>query len=114
MYQLCSLLQLDKSKQLGRSCAVTAQEHCLLQKEQLLSAVLVTSLDTHHVLGYLNRHRFADVHLKVCAERAKTAVLLDTADGPFPVSYKIPQVSSVFLLPLGQASELSVRLLYAM
>lgn len=40
-------------------------------------------------------------------------MLSDTADGPFPVSYKIPQISSVFLLPLGQTSELSVRLLYA-
>lgn len=64
-------------------------------------------------LGIWRGTDFADVHLKVCAERAKTAMLSDTADGPFPVSYKIPQISSVFLLPLGQTSELSMRLLYA-
>lgn len=40
-------------------------------------------------------------------------MLSDTADGPFPVSYKIPQISSVFLLPLGQTSELRMKLLYA-
>lgn len=57
VYQLCSLLQSDKSKQLGRSSDAMPQEHCLLKKEQLLSAVLVTTFCTLHVLGYLERHR---------------------------------------------------------
>lgn len=64
-------------------------------------------------LGIWTGADFADVHLKVCAESAKTAMLSDTADGPFPVSYKIPQISSVFLLPLGQTSELRMKLLCA-
>lgn len=54
---------------------------------------------------------FADIQLKVCAEGAETAVALYTAGGPFPVSYKTLQVFSVFLLPLDESSELSMRLL---
>lgn len=53
---------------------------------------------------------FADIQLKACAEGAESAVLLYTAGGPLPVSYKTLQVFSVFLLPLGQSSELSMRL----
>lgn len=54
---------------------------------------------------------FADVQLKVCAEGVETAVLLHTAGGPFPVSYRTLQMFSVFLMPLGQSAELSMRLL---